>query len=200
MKRITLYSFMVLCLPCLAGAQDNVFAWKRLPAYNAWQVEVGTASSDAAGYDSTIAAATSYVTLPLTVPDGTAYADVTIRSGTAVPLIASASSMSATTVGIPGLHLEAGLFSRKDDADLYVNNHYTIGSPPAYYVPYMATSSITYKAAYTDTTLLSTYGTYHLPVRSGYMVLRFQTTDKTQDIQVINNIGVTLTVRFARDR
>lgn len=197
MKRIALYSFLALGLPAWAGAADplNTFAWERLPAYNASQVVIGPATTTH-GIHQPLTAATSYVTLPLTIPDETAYAEVSIRSGTSTAYIASASSIAGGTMGI---RVEAGLFTRKDDADFYVNHHHDLGSMPSYFVPYMDTTSITYKAAYGDlATLFDDYGNYYLPNRAGFLVLRIFAPDAALE-KTINDTGLTITVRFARD-
>ena len=196
MKRIALYSFLALGLPAWAGAASNpynTFAWERLPAYNAYQLVIGSATATQGG-DATITAATYYVTLPLTIPDDTAYAEVNVRNGTSIANIASASNIAGAT----NFDLQAGLFTRKDDADYYINHHHNL-TLPSYYVPFEDTAGIVYKAAFNDrTTLFATLGTYHLPVRSGFLLLRFL-TPAAADTQVINDTGVTITVKFARD-
>jgi len=209
---------MVLCLPLWAGAQTPAayrLDWTREAVDGLEYIVLGTAHVAEGGiHGVTIVASTKYVTSPLQIPNGTLYADITIRSGSESATILSASAVSGTIDSasfVRGATL--AFFTRKYDADLFISDiqddAYS-GTPSLYagavisnvsQISGMDGSEYEYYVVNTGSSsasnLFKSYGTYRIPVNAGYLVLKF---DSPPSVKSLNRIGQFISVRFTRVR
>jgi hypothetical protein len=193
------YKFLVVlfCLFALAvsaNAQSNTatFQWTRDAASDSWWTTLGTVSTSPGIAKAVNESATITEILPIP-PDAT-LAAVTIRSGTASPVIAHASAVAGA---ITQASFALFTFPTRDEAQFFVDNYTSLTTPPPVYDVYNSSGTYSFVQSNAANANFANWGSYLVPTgRQGYLVFSVDPTSASYG--TINNSGVTIRVRFLR--
>jgi len=181
MKRFFVLA-LLFALPFTASAQT--FQWTGV-INDGYRVTFGTVSDAPAGATTVVAAATATEIIP--IPDDAEFASVTIRSGTAS---ANITHVTAVAGNISQASLTVAMFPDYESALFYVQNHATLGNPPAFHV---ITSDGVLQV--NGASLLESFGITEFPVgRNRFLLLQATPANA----EYINTHGLTVCVRFGR--
>lgn len=194
-KLITLFSlFFVFCV-CSAGAQTNTatFQWTRDAASDSWWTTLGTVSTSPGIAAAVNSSATITEILPIP-PDAT-LASITIRSGTASPVIAYASAVAGA---ITQASFTLFTFPTRDEAQFHVNNYTSLTTIPPVYELYNSSGTYSFVQGNAANANFANWGTYLVPTgRQGFLVFSSDPKDDA-NVNVINKTGATIRVKFMR--
>jgi len=209
MKR-TAIVLLLLSWVSLAQGQtppNRVLPWFEERIDSLYYIVLGTPKVAEHGVNGAIIApATVYVTELLPVPEGTEFAEVTIRSGSESATILSASQVSGA-IGADFIQdITLAYFTRAYDARLFgldIQNDRFSGNVLLHILDtiYDASGMVERRVfqpvngSAGDDRPLNAWGTYRFPFRAGYLVFKFSTPP---DPLIVNRIGQFLSVRFIR--
>ncbi len=178
--------FFVLALLFVTSytAHAQTFHWDTI-LNDGYRVTFGTASAATVGATTVVAAATATEIIP--IPADADFASVTIRSGTAS---ANITHVTAVAGNISQASLTVAMFPDYESALFYVQNHATLGNPPAFHV---ITSDGVLQV--NGASLLESFGITEFPVgRNRFLLLQATPANA----EYINTHGLTVCVRFGR--
>ncbi|HRT30689.1 MAG TPA: hypothetical protein P5527_12925 [Kiritimatiellia bacterium] len=186
--------FCLFALAVSANAQSNTatFQWTRDAASDSWWTTLGTVSTSPGIAKAVNDSAT--VTEILPIPADATLAAITIRSGTASPVIAHASAVAGA---ITQASFALFMFQTRDDAQFYVDNYTTLTTIPPLYEAYNSSGTYSFVQSNAANANLANWGSYLVSTgRQGFMV--FKVYPKAASYDTINTSGVTIRVRFLR--
>lgn len=186
--------FCLFALAVSANAQSNTatFQWTRDAVSDSWWTTLGTVSTSPGIAKAVNESATITEILPIP-PDAT-LAAVTIRSGTASPVIAHASAVAGA---ITQASFALFTFPTRDEAQFFVDNYTSLTTPPPVYDVYNSSGTYSFVQSNAPNADFANWGTYLVSTgRQGYMVFKIAPT--ADSYGTINNSGVTIRVRFLR--
>jgi hypothetical protein len=220
MKRIVLILLLLLTIPWAHGGttgtpSNRIIEWIEEPIDELEYIVLGTAHPAEAGvHGVTIVASTKYVTSILSIPLGTMYADITIRSGSESATILSASQVagsidsasfvSGATLAFFTRYHDAKMFASDIQNDAYNGNSLLYAGDTISNVSQISgTDSSEYdfyainRSSNSASNFLKSYGVYRIPVGGGYLVMKF---DSPPAVWALNRIGQFISIRFCRMR
>ena len=190
---VVLFCLFVLVVSANAQQNASTFQWTRDTASDSWWTTLGTVSTSpgVAGAVSASASTTEILPIP---PDAT-LASITIRSGTASPVIAYASAVAGA---ITQASFALFTFPTRDDAQFFVDNYTSLTTIPPIYEEYNSSGTYSFVQSNAANANFAYFGTYLVSTnRQGYLVFYVDPKDDAT-VAVINTTGLTIRVRFLR--
>lgn len=184
--------FALVSVSANAQTNTNTYQWTRDAASDSWWTTLGTASTSPGVAKTVLAAAT--VTEILPIPPDATLASITIRSGTASPVILYASTVAGN---VSQASLALFTFPTRDEAQFHVDNYSTLTTIPPVYELYNSSGTYSFVQNNGAGANLSNWGTYLVPTgRQDSMVLHV--TPVSGALDFFNKNGVTIRVKFLR--
>jgi len=187
--------FCLFALAISANAQSNTatFQWTRDAVSDSWWTTLGTVSTSPGIAKAVNESATITEILPIP-PDAT-LAAVTIRSGTASPVIAYASAVAGA---VTQASFALFTFPTRDDAQFFVDNYTSLTTIQPIYEEYNSSGTYSFVQSNAANANFAYFGTYLVSTnRQGYLVFYVDPKDDAT-VAVINTTGLTIRVRFLR--